>query len=173
MGPPKAIPRPENLIVRRRKASSASPAHPWRRRSWKNLVIADSFLHEAAIERAQSSRFRLRAGLVAGIAIAVTMLLLAWLFGVATPIAIVGNRYFSSFRWSNRSRSSGRSWAQAIAVTRCALPISTPRSTEAVLFAISAAIWTAFTRDGRFAQRDVLLASPRTLARPQGCSRGR
>ena len=44
------------------------------------------------LSRGKAAVLGLMAGLVAGLAMTVAMLLLAWLFGVATPIAIIGDR---------------------------------------------------------------------------------
>jgi len=44
------------------------------------------------LSRGKAAVLGLMAGMVAGLAMTVAMLLLAWLFGVATPIAIIGDR---------------------------------------------------------------------------------
>jgi len=44
------------------------------------------------LSRGKAAALGLMTGLVAGLAMTVPMLLLAWLFGVATPIAIIGDR---------------------------------------------------------------------------------
>ena len=44
------------------------------------------------LSRGKAAALGLTSGLVAGVAMTVTMLLLGWIFGVATPIAIIGDR---------------------------------------------------------------------------------